>query len=251
MADGMTPTEDAGEARVIVLNTCAIRENADNKLYGNLGHLKPLKDTRPDLQDRRRRLPRPEGPRRDPAQGPVGRRRRRHARAAAPARPAGPRRARGPQMDVREYTEVFPSALPAARGRRRSGRGCRSRRAATTPARSASCRSSAAPQRSRAIGRHPGRGAGARRPTGVVEVTLLGQNVNTYGRDVTVPGSSRRPLFADLLRAVDQVDGHPADPVHVAAPARLHARRDRGDGRRAERSASTSTSRCNRAPTAS
>ena len=50
MADGMTPTEDPGEARVIVLNTCAIRENADNKLYGNLGHLKPLKDTRPDLR---------------------------------------------------------------------------------------------------------------------------------------------------------------------------------------------------------
>jgi tRNA-2-methylthio-N6-dimethylallyladenosine synthase len=41
----------------------------------------------------------------------------------------------------------------------------------------------------------------------VVEVTLLGQNVNTYGRDLTVPGSSRRPLFADLLRAVNEVDG--------------------------------------------
>jgi tRNA-2-methylthio-N6-dimethylallyladenosine synthase len=42
---------------------------------------------------------------------------------------------------------------------------------------------------------------------GVVEVTLLGQNVNTYGRDVTVPDSPRRPLFADLLRMVNQVDG--------------------------------------------
>jgi tRNA-2-methylthio-N6-dimethylallyladenosine synthase len=42
---------------------------------------------------------------------------------------------------------------------------------------------------------------------GVVEITLLGQNVNTYGRDLTVPGSSRRPLFADLLRAVNEVDG--------------------------------------------
>jgi tRNA-2-methylthio-N6-dimethylallyladenosine synthase len=41
----------------------------------------------------------------------------------------------------------------------------------------------------------------------VVEVTLLGQNVNTYGRDLTVPGSSRRPLFGDLLRAVNGVDG--------------------------------------------
>jgi tRNA-2-methylthio-N6-dimethylallyladenosine synthase len=42
---------------------------------------------------------------------------------------------------------------------------------------------------------------------GVVEVTLLGQNVNTYGRDLTVPGSSKRPLFAELLRAVDAVEG--------------------------------------------
>jgi tRNA-2-methylthio-N6-dimethylallyladenosine synthase len=41
----------------------------------------------------------------------------------------------------------------------------------------------------------------------VVEVTLLGQNVNTYGRDVTVPGTSRRPLFADLLRQVNDVEG--------------------------------------------
>src|SRR5262245_20301147 len=49
-ADGMTPTDDVDDARVIVLNTCAIRENADHKLYGNLGHLKPLKATRPDLR---------------------------------------------------------------------------------------------------------------------------------------------------------------------------------------------------------
>jgi tRNA-2-methylthio-N6-dimethylallyladenosine synthase len=42
---------------------------------------------------------------------------------------------------------------------------------------------------------------------GVVEVSLLGQNVNTYGRDLTVPGSSPRPLFAELLRAVNDVEG--------------------------------------------
>ncbi len=48
-ADGMTPTDDVADARVIVLNTCAIRENADNKLYGNLGHLKPLKDAEPAI----------------------------------------------------------------------------------------------------------------------------------------------------------------------------------------------------------
>src|SRR5437773_7987338 len=44
MADGMVPTDDVEGARVVVFNTCAIRENADNRLYGALGHLKPLKD---------------------------------------------------------------------------------------------------------------------------------------------------------------------------------------------------------------
>ena len=48
--DGMVPAAGVDDADVIVLNTCCIRENADNKLYGNLGHLKTLKDRRPDLQ---------------------------------------------------------------------------------------------------------------------------------------------------------------------------------------------------------
>jgi tRNA-2-methylthio-N6-dimethylallyladenosine synthase len=42
---------------------------------------------------------------------------------------------------------------------------------------------------------------------GVVEVTLLGQNVNTYGRDHTIPGTTPRSKFVELLRAVDSVDG--------------------------------------------
>src|SRR5690349_24093951 len=41
----------AGEqADVVVLNTCAVRENADNKLYGNLGHLAPVKAQKPGMQ---------------------------------------------------------------------------------------------------------------------------------------------------------------------------------------------------------
>jgi tRNA-2-methylthio-N6-dimethylallyladenosine synthase len=62
------------------------------------------------------------------------------------------------------------------------------------------------PQRSRALGDILAEVQGLA-GRGVVEVTLLGQNVNTYGRDVTVPGSSRTPLFAKLLREVDEVDG--------------------------------------------
>src|SRR6266567_4826188 len=49
-ADGMVAATDLDDADVVVLNTCCIRENADNKLYGNLGHLKSLKDRRPGMQ---------------------------------------------------------------------------------------------------------------------------------------------------------------------------------------------------------
>src|SRR3954468_14525334 len=40
---------DAG-ADIVVFNTCAVRENADNRLYGNLGHLRPVKDAHPGMQ---------------------------------------------------------------------------------------------------------------------------------------------------------------------------------------------------------
>src|SRR4029078_4374864 len=49
-ADGMEPTDDLDAADVVVLNTCCIRENADNKLYGHLGRLKALKAEKPGLQ---------------------------------------------------------------------------------------------------------------------------------------------------------------------------------------------------------
>ena len=116
MADGMTPTDDPGEARVIVLNTCAIRENADNKLYGNLGHLKPLKDRNPELRivvsgclaQKDQGLIQEKAPWVDVVVGTH----------ALPQLLDLLRRAEveGPQMDVREYTELFPSALPAVRG---------------------------------------------------------------------------------------------------------------------------------------
>ena len=206
LRDGMTPTEDVAEARLVVLNTCAIRENADNKLYGNLGHLKPLKDREPGAADRRGRVPRAEGPGCDPAASAVGRR-----RGRAPTRCRNLlellRRSEteGPLMDVREYTEVFPSALPAARQDAfrawvSIATGCDN-----------ACTFCIVPfvrgaQRSRSIGDVLAEVQGLVR-TGVVEVTLLGQNVNTYGRDLTVAGSANAPLFARLLREVDRIDG--------------------------------------------
>src|SRR5271155_538634 len=50
VADGLTPAATMEDADVVVLNTCCIRENADQRLYGTLGHLKELVDAKPGLQ---------------------------------------------------------------------------------------------------------------------------------------------------------------------------------------------------------
>ena len=49
-AQGMVPAQDVEDADVVVFNTCCIRENADNRLYGNLGQLRALKQQRPGMQ---------------------------------------------------------------------------------------------------------------------------------------------------------------------------------------------------------
>src|SRR5437773_2287096 len=205
LSDGMSPTDDASDARVIVLNTCAIRENADNKLYGNLGHLKPLKDRRPDLRivvagclaQKDQGLIQRRAPWVDVVVGT-------HALPSLLELIRAAER-EGPQMDIREYTELFPSALPAHRESSwhawvSVSVGCDNRCTfCIVPL-------VRGPQRSRAMDDILAevQGLAAR---GVVEVTLLGQNVNTYGRDLTVPGSSRRARFAELLRAVSEVEG--------------------------------------------
>ncbi|HEY7754847.1 MAG TPA: tRNA (N6-isopentenyl adenosine(37)-C2)-methylthiotransferase MiaB [Actinomycetota bacterium] len=205
MADGMTQTQDVGDARVVVFNTCAIRERADNRLYGNLGHLKPLKERDPGLRIVVAGCLAQKDQGRIQERAPwvdvvIGTHALPHLVELLQASEAD-----GPQMDVREYTEVFPSALPAARGD--------AFRAwvSIAPGCDNACTFCIVPlvrgpQRSRPVGDILAevQGLVAR---GVVEVTLLGQNVNTYGRDVTGPGSSRRPLFAELLRAVGGVDG--------------------------------------------
>ena len=203
--DGYAPTPAAAEAEVVVLNTCAVRENADNRLYGALGHLKPVKDANPRL--------------RIVVAGCLAQKDQGRIQARAPwvdvvvgthALPGlldliRAAKRDGPQMHVREYTEVFPSALPSRAGSPYHAWvsvsvGCDNH-----------CTFCIVPlvrgaQRSRALGDILAevQGVAAR---GVVEVTLLGQNVNTYGRDLTAPHSAPRPRFGELLRAVNEVDG--------------------------------------------
>ncbi|HKI28201.1 MAG TPA: tRNA (N6-isopentenyl adenosine(37)-C2)-methylthiotransferase MiaB [Actinomycetota bacterium] len=204
-ADGYVATREAADANVVVFNTCAIRENADNRLYGNLGHLRPLKQANPRMRivvagclaQKDGGTIRERAPWVDVVVGTH----------ALPGLLDLLHRAEteGPQLDVREQTEIFPSALPALREVAHHAWvsiavGCDN---ACTFCIVPLVRG---PQLSRPIGDVLAEVQGLAR-RGVVEITLLGQNVNTYGRDLTVPGSARRPLFADLLRAVNRVEG--------------------------------------------
>jgi tRNA-2-methylthio-N6-dimethylallyladenosine synthase len=200
---GMEPTDDPAAADVVVLNTCCIRENADNKLYGHLGRLKQLKESRPGLQiavggclaqkDRDRVLER--APHVDVVFGT-------HNLAHAPEL-LERARAEGPLIEILDEHEEYPSALPARRDTDHSAWvtiqiGCDN-----------SCAFCIVPAvRGREVSRRMGdivREVEELARDGVVEVTLLGQNVNSYGRDL---GAGRyRPQFADLLRAIDAVDG--------------------------------------------
>src|SRR5438105_2241060 len=203
--DGMEATDDLEQADVVLLNTCCIRENADNKLYGHLGHLRAEKDRRPDLQiavagclaQKDAGLVREKAPHVDVVLGThnVG-------RAAALLEHA---RVHGPVVEILEQAAAddsgaFPSALPV-----------RDLPHAAWVTIQIGCDNKCAFCIVPAV-----RGKEISRPfdelveeveqlagEGVLEVTLLGQNVNSYGRDIT----RRRPLFAGLLRAVGAVDG--------------------------------------------
>ena len=202
-ADGMEPTDDPERADVIVLNTCCIRENADNRLYGHLGHLKSLKDRRPGLQiavggclaqkDRDRIL--------DHA-GHVDVVFGTHNLHHAPQLLAQAHRS-GPVVEILEEHGGDSPTVPAHRANRHTAWvtiqiGCDN-----------ACAFCIVPSvRGGEISRRLGdivHEVEQLAADGVTEVTLLGQNVNSYGRDLGA--GQYRPQFADLLRAVDGVDG--------------------------------------------
>jgi tRNA-2-methylthio-N6-dimethylallyladenosine synthase len=200
-SEGMVPADSLDEADVVVLNTCTIRENADNRLYGNLGQLKAIKDARPDLQiavggctaQKDRGLIQERAPYVDVVFGTHN-----VASAAALLRRA---ELEGPVMEILEESDAFPSALPAQRDLPYSAWvtiqiGCDN-----------TCAFCIVPSvRGKEISRPVDEIVAeveALAAAGTTEVTLLGQNVNSYGRDIT----KRRPLFADLLRSVGATDG--------------------------------------------
>ena len=201
-ADGMVPAAGVDDADVVILNTCCIRENADNKLYGTLGHLKSVKDRNPGMQiavggclaQKDRELIQARAPQVDAVFGT-------HNVARAAELLAQAARSGDPVMEIVEESEAFPSALPVRRDLPYTAWvtiqiGCDN-----------NCAFCIVPAvRGKEISRpfnEVVEEVRALAAAGTVEVTLLGQNVNSYGRDLT----RRRPLFAELLTAVGEVDG--------------------------------------------
>ncbi|MGL5928036.1 MAG: tRNA (N6-isopentenyl adenosine(37)-C2)-methylthiotransferase MiaB [Dermatophilaceae bacterium] len=193
--------ERAEVADVVVFNTCAVRENADNKLYGNLGQLRPAKQRNPDLQiavggclaqkDRAAIVER--APWVDVVFGT-------HNVGSLPALLERARHNRRAEVEIAESLQVFPSTLPARRDSAFSAWvsisvGCNN-----------TCTFCIVPSlRGTEQDRRPGDVLAeieALVAQGVVEVTLLGQNVNTYGVEF-----GDRLAFGKLLRACGGIDG--------------------------------------------
>jgi tRNA-2-methylthio-N6-dimethylallyladenosine synthase len=243
-ADGLVPAFDDDDADVVVLNTCCIRENADNKLYGNLGQLKRWKDDREGRQivvagclaQKDRDIVRQRAPQVDVVLGTHNVHRAAELLSASASH--------GPMTEIFDEAVIddhalFPSALPAKRETSYNAWvtiqiGCDNHCAfCIVPA-----------VRGREISR-PFRDIVAEVTElarhGVTEVTLLGQNVNSYGRDLQVAARQAgddtvrlRPLFGDLIGAVGAVPGirrvrftspHPKDmrPETFAAMAQTPA----------------------------
>jgi len=200
-SSGYVPVAAGSVADVVVLNTCAVRENADNKLYGTLGYLASRKRENPQMQiavggclaqkDQGTVLER--APWVDVVFGT-------HNVDRLPVLLDRARLMEEAQTEFAESLQVFPSSLPARRDSAFSAWvaisvGCNN-----------TCTFCIVPSlRGREKDRRPGeilREIEALVSQGVVEVTLLGQNVNAYGVEF-----GDRQAFASLLRACGDIAG--------------------------------------------
>jgi tRNA-2-methylthio-N6-dimethylallyladenosine synthase len=203
---GYRRAAEGADADVVVFNTCAVRENADNKLYGNLSHLAPRKQADPDMQiavggclaqkDRDSVLAK--APWVDVVFGT-------HNIGSLPALLERARHNREAQVEIAEALREFPSALPAARESAYAAWvsisvGCNN-----------TCTFCIVPSlRGREVDRRPADILAEVRSLvdqGVLEVTLLGQNVNAYGVSFGDDTPPDRGAFATLLRACGRIDG--------------------------------------------
>ncbi|HOA02969.1 MAG TPA: tRNA (N6-isopentenyl adenosine(37)-C2)-methylthiotransferase MiaB [Dermatophilaceae bacterium] len=188
-------------ADVVVFNTCAVRENASNKLYGNLGQLRPAKLANPDLQiavggclaqnDRESIVAR--APWVDVVFGT-------HNIGSLPALLDRARHNKRAEVEILESLSTFPSTLPTRRDSAYAAWvsisvGCNN-----------TCTFCIVPS---LRGKEQDRRAGdilaearALVAEGAIEITLLGQNVNTYGVEF-----GDRFAFGKLLRACGDIEG--------------------------------------------
>jgi tRNA-2-methylthio-N6-dimethylallyladenosine synthase len=206
-AAGYQRAADHADADVVVFNTCAVRENADNKLYGNLSHLAPRKRGNPDMQiavggclaQKDRDAVLRKAPWVDVVFGT-------HNIGSLPTLLERARHNKVAQVEIAEALQQFPSALPSARESAYAAWvsisvGCNN-----------SCTFCIVPSlRGKEVDRSPADILAEVRSLvddGVLEVTLLGQNVNAYGVSFADPALTRnRGAFAELLRACGGIEG--------------------------------------------
>ncbi|HEY5223202.1 MAG TPA: tRNA (N6-isopentenyl adenosine(37)-C2)-methylthiotransferase MiaB [Microbacteriaceae bacterium] len=192
---------NGGEADIVVINTCAVRENADNKLYGNLGYLASVKRRHAGMQiavggclaQKDKNVILDKAPWVDVVFGT-------HNMGSLPRLLERARHNDEAQIEILDALETFPSTLPAKRESSYSGWvsisvGCNN-----------TCTFCIVPSlRGKEKDRRPGDVLAEVQTLvddGVIEVTLLGQNVNSYGVEF-----GDRAAFGKLLRAAGQIDG--------------------------------------------
>jgi len=186
---------------LVVFNTCAVRENAADRLYGNLGHLLPTKKAHPGMQiavggclaQMERQQITDRAPWVDVVYGT-------HNIGALPALLERARERQQAQVEFEETLTTFPSLLPARRQSAYSAWvsisvGCNN-----------TCTFCIVPSlRGKEKDRRPGDILDEIKSLvddGVIEVTLLGQNVNSYGAEF-----GDKLAFGKLLRACGEIDG--------------------------------------------
>ena len=201
---GYARTDRPAEADLVILNTCCVRANAENRIYGHIGNLKPLKEMRPEMviavcgcmaqEPSERERIKAACPHVDLIFGPQN-------LHEFPALLERVLRGEGRVAEVDLGPGAIHEDLPAKRSSNLKAwvtvmQGCDN-----------FCSYCIVPYvRGRARSRRPERivaEVGELAAGGVKEVTLLGQNVNSYGRDLGAEGID----FAELVRRVDAVPG--------------------------------------------